>query len=175
MVAVAVDVGVTVGVTVAVAVTVAVGVGLGGALPIGVGVGVNVAVAVGVNVAVAVAVGVNVAVAVGRRSWRWSRTGDPQGGEDFVLALSANSRSSRTVAEGLVKNVSLFVHRLWPVLPLVQAVDHVKPGLSFVQPQLVVGSAAPREVLRPPFDVEDAVRCSATYRCEDPEPALTRY
>ena len=29
--------------------------------------------------------------------------------------------------------------------------------LPLVQPQLEVGSAAPREVLRPPLDVEDAV------------------
>src|SRR5207302_2235040 len=46
------------------------------------------------------------------------------------------------------------------------AVDDVEACLPLVQPQLEVGSAAPREVLRPPLDVEDAVGSSATYRCE---------
>ena len=43
------------------------------------------------------------------------------------------------------------------------AVDHVKACLALVQPQLEVGTAASREVLCTPLDVEDAVRRRATY------------
>src|SRR4029077_8633356 len=53
------------------------------------------------------------------------------------------------------------------------AVDHVKAWLPpLVQPQLEAGTPAPRAGLRPPFNVEDAVGSSATYRCEDTEPAV---
>ena len=52
------------------------------------------------------------------------------------------------------------------------AVDHVKAWLPLVQSQLEAGTAAPREVLCPPLDVEDAVGSSATYRCEYTEPAV---
>ena len=51
-------------------------------------------------------------------------------------------------------------------------VDHVKACLSLVQPQLEVGAAASREVLRPPFDVEDAVGRRATYRGEYAKPTI---
>src|SRR5207342_1783762 len=52
------------------------------------------------------------------------------------------------------------------------AVDHVKASLTLVQPQLDVGIAAPREVLRPPLNVEDAVGSSAAYRCKYAKPAI---
>jgi hypothetical protein len=52
------------------------------------------------------------------------------------------------------------------------AINHVKAWLPLVQPQLETGTATPREVLRPPLDVEDAVGSSATYRSEYAEPAI---
>ncbi len=41
-----------------------------------------------------------------------------------------------------------------------------------MQPEFEVGTAGPREVLRPPFDVEDPVGSSATYRCEYAKPTI---
>ena len=41
-----------------------------------------------------------------------------------------------------------------------------------MQPQLEVGTACPREVLRPPLDVENPVGSSATYRCEYAKPTI---
>ena len=59
------------------------------------------------------------------------------------------------------------------MLPLsTVTVDHVEATLPLVQPQLDVGTAAAREVLRPPLNVEDAVGSSATYRCEYAEPTV---
>src|SRR4029077_4279547 len=53
------------------------------------------------------------------------------------------------------------------------AVDHVKAWLPpLVQPQLEAGTTAPREVLRPPLNVEDTVGSSATYRCEYTKPTV---
>ena len=46
--------------------------------------------------------------------------------------------------------------------------------MPFVQPQLKVGVAAPRKILSPPFDVEDAVGRGATDRREDPKPTVYR-
>ena len=46
------------------------------------------------------------------------------------------------------------------------AVDHVKATLSLIQPQLEIGTAISREILRPPLDVKDAVGGSTTYRGE---------
>jgi hypothetical protein len=52
------------------------------------------------------------------------------------------------------------------------AIDYIEAFLSFIQPQLEVRTATPWEVLRAPFDVEDAVRRSATNRSEDPKPTV---
>ena len=52
------------------------------------------------------------------------------------------------------------------------AVDHVKACLSLVQPQLEVGTAVPRVVLRPPLNVEDAVGRTASYRGEYAKPTV---
>src|SRR5438477_506347 len=54
------------------------------------------------------------------------------------------------------------------------AVDHVKATLPLVQPQLEIGTAAAREVLRPPLDVKDAVGRTATYRGEYAKPAINQ-
>ena len=54
------------------------------------------------------------------------------------------------------------------------AVDHVKAWLPLVEPQLEVGAAAPGEILRPPLDVEDAIRCRAAYRCEYPKSTVNQ-
>jgi len=52
------------------------------------------------------------------------------------------------------------------------AVDHVKACLPLVQPQLEVGTAVPRVVLRPPLNVEDAVGRTASYRGEYAKPTV---
>jgi hypothetical protein len=44
--------------------------------------------------------------------------------------------------------------------------------LALVQSQLEVGAAAPGEILRPPFDVEDPVGSSSTDRGEYPKPTV---
>jgi len=44
--------------------------------------------------------------------------------------------------------------------------------LPLVQSQLEIGGAVPREVLSPPFNIEDAVGSGATYRCEYAEPTI---
>jgi hypothetical protein len=82
--------------------------------------------------------------------------------------LPASSRHTRTVAEVLVKGGVVFLYSSCGAGVGIShcAVDHVKACLPLVQPQLVVGSAVSREVLRPPLDVEDAVGGSAAYRCE---------
>ena len=54
------------------------------------------------------------------------------------------------------------------------AVDHIEACLPLVQPQLQIGAPAPREVLRPPLDVEDAIRCRAAYRCEDAKSTINQ-
>src|SRR6266404_4761637 len=54
------------------------------------------------------------------------------------------------------------------------AVDHVKASLPLIQSQLEVGSAAPWEILRPPFDVQDAVGRGASDRGKDPKPTVYR-
>ena len=88
--------------------------------------------------------------------------------------MRASSRHARTVAEVLVKGSVVFLYSGGGrcIAAAHCAVDHVKACLSLVQPQLEAGTAAPREVLRPPLDVEDAVGSSATYRCEYAEPAI---
>ena len=148
-----------------VGVEVDVGVGVGVNVAVGVGVGVNVAVAVGVGVglAVAVAVGVGLAVGLGLACPDGIKAHPPVGGPPEPLQIlikacvvSLHSRCGRCVA------------------PAHCAVEHVKACLPLVQPQLEVGAATPREILCAPLDVEDAIRRSATYRCEYAEPAINQ-
>jgi hypothetical protein len=88
--------------------------------------------------------------------------------------LSASRRATGAVAEVLSKERIVSLHsgcgRCVGVSH--RAVDHIKAWLSLVQPQLEAGTAASREVLRSPLDVEDAVRSGATYRCEYTEPTI---
>ena len=137
----------------------AVGVAVAGA------VGVAVAGAVGVGVALPVAVGVALGDAVG------VGVGDSARCQD--VALPASSRHTRAVAEVLVKGGVVLLHSGCGRCVGVShcAVDHVKACLPLIQPQLEAGTAASREVLRTPLDVEDAVGSSATYRCEYAEPS----
>ena len=135
-----------------------------------------------VGVAVAGAVGVAVAGAVGvgdassrRRStwrarWRWRR----RCARCQDVALSASSRLTGAVAEVLVKGGVVLLHSGCGRCVAVShcAVDHVKACLPLVQPQLEAGTAASREVLCTPLNVEDAVGSSATYRCEYAEPTV---
>jgi hypothetical protein len=88
--------------------------------------------------------------------------------------LPTSSRTSRAVAEVLDESAVISLHPCCGrcVAASHCAVDHVKTSLSLVQPQLKAGTAIPREVLRPPLDVEDAVGRSATYRGEDAEPTV---
>ena len=88
--------------------------------------------------------------------------------------MAASSRTAGAVAEILRKDGVVLLHsgcgRCVPVGQ--RAVDNIEASLSLVQPQLEAGTAAPREVLRPPLDVEDAVGSSATYRGEYAKPAV---
>ena len=88
--------------------------------------------------------------------------------------MPASSRATGAVAEVLSKERVVSLHSGCGRCVAVThcAVDHVKACLPLVQSQLKVGTAAPREVLRPPLDVEDAVGRSATYRGEYAEPAI---
>ena len=88
--------------------------------------------------------------------------------------MPTSSSATRAVAEVLNESgvVSLHPCSSRSVTITHCAVDHVEATLPLVQSQLKVGTAAAREVLRPPFNVEDAVGCSATYRCEDTKPAI---
>lgn len=52
------------------------------------------------------------------------------------------------------------------------AIDHIEAFLPLIQSQLEVGGATPREILRAPLDVEDAVWRSATSRSEDSKPTV---
>jgi len=92
----------------------------------------------------------------------------------LCVALPASSGAARTVAEVLGKNAVVLLYSRCGagVAPTHWAVDNVKATLPLIQPQLEVGAATSREILRPPFNVEDAVRSSATYRCEYAEPAV---
>jgi hypothetical protein len=88
--------------------------------------------------------------------------------------LSASRRATGAVAEVLSKERIVSLHsgcgRCVGVSH--RAVDHIKAWLSLVQPQLEAGTAASREVLRSPLDVEDAVGSSATYRSEYAKPTV---
>jgi hypothetical protein len=88
--------------------------------------------------------------------------------------LPAGSRHTGTVAEVLIKGgvVLLYSGSRARVGISHCAVDHVKACLPLIQPQLEACSAASREVLRSPLNVEDAVGSSATDRCEYPKPAV---
>ena len=88
--------------------------------------------------------------------------------------MPASSRTSGAVAEVLSKERVVSLHSCCGRCVAVShcAVDHVKACLPLVQPQLEVGTAAPREVLCPPLNVEDAVGSSATYRGEYAEPTI---
>lgn len=89
--------------------------------------------------------------------------------------MSASRRTTGAVAEVLIKErvVSLHSGRGRCVTIAYCTVDHVKVWLPpLVQPQLEVGAAASREILRPPFNVKDAIRSSAAYRCEYAEPTI---
>ena len=90
--------------------------------------------------------------------------------------MPTSSSATRAVAEVLNESgvVSLHPCSSRSVTITHCAVDHVEATLPLVQSQLKVGTAAAREVLRPPFNVEDAVRSSATYRCKDAEPAINQ-
>ena len=90
--------------------------------------------------------------------------------------MPASSRASRAVTEVLNESgvVSLHPCSSRSVTITHCAVDHVEATLPLVQSQHKVGTAAAREVLRPPFNVEDAVGSSATYRCKDAEPAINQ-
>jgi hypothetical protein len=90
------------------------------------------------------------------------------------IALSASSPATRAVAEVLGKGGIVLLHsrRRAGITPSHGAVDHVKACLPLVQPQLEVGAAAPREVLRPPLNVEDAVGRTPAYRGEYAKPAV---
>src|SRR5207247_3009113 len=101
-----------------------------------------------------------------RRSWSWRPAGC-QG-----VALTTHSGTAHTVAEVLSKIGVVLLHsRCGRCVPVGQrAIDDIKASLSLIQPQLEVGTATPREVLRPPLNVETAVGRTATYRGEYAEP-----
>jgi len=84
------------------------------------------------------------------------------------VALPASSRTARAVAEVLNKGAVVFLYSGCGRCVAISrcAINHVKACLSLVQPQLDVGTAAPWEILRPPLNIENAVRRSATYRGE---------
>jgi hypothetical protein len=90
--------------------------------------------------------------------------------------LPTSSRATRAVAEVLNESgvVSLHPRGSRCVTVTHGAIDHVETTLPLVQPQLKVGTAAAREVLRPPFDVENAVGSRATYRCEDAKSTINQ-
>jgi hypothetical protein len=82
--------------------------------------------------------------------------------------LPAGSRAACAVTEVLNESGVVSLHpRSSRCVTITQcAVDHVEPTLPLIQSQLEVGTAAAREVLRPPLNVEDAVGSGATYRRE---------
>ena len=83
--------------------------------------------------------------------------------------MPAGSSATRAVAEVLNESgvVSLYPRSSRCVAVVHSTVDHVEATLPLIQSQLKVGTAAAREVLRPPLDVKDAVGSGATYRGED--------
>ena len=92
------------------------------------------------------------------------------------VALPASSRAPGTVTEILGEARIVLLHSCSRagVAVVHSAIDHIEAILSLVQPQLEAGTAASREVLCTPLNVEDAVGSSATYRCEDTEPTINQ-
>ena len=88
--------------------------------------------------------------------------------------MPARGRSTRAVAEVLNESVVVSLHPRCGRFVAAShcSLDHIEATLSLVQPQLDVGSAAPREVLCPPLNVEDPVGSGATYRGKYAEPAV---
>jgi hypothetical protein len=89
--------------------------------------------------------------------------------------LSASRRTTGAVAEVLNKERIVSLHSGCGRCVAIThcAVDHVKAWQpSLVQSQFEVGAAAPREVLRPPLNVEDTVGRSPTDRGKDAEPGI---
>ena len=105
-----------------------------------------------------------------RWGWRWA------GWREIDIALSASRSASRAIAEVLSKERVVSLHSGCGRCVAVThcAVDHVKARLPLVQPQLEAGTTASREVLRAPFDVENAAGSSAAYRCKDTEPTVNQ-
>jgi hypothetical protein len=95
------------------------------------------------------------------------------------VALAASTPRHSAVAEYCVKYVSflctLDVARCVAISHC--AVIYTKAWFlaPSYNPQFEAGTAASREVLRPPLNVEDAVGSSATYRGEYAEPLFTKY
>ena len=90
--------------------------------------------------------------------------------------MPACSSSTRAVAKVLNESGVVPLHPRCGrcVAPTHCSIDNIEATQSFVQPQLEIRAAAPREVLRPPFNVEDAVGSSATYRCEYAKPTVNQ-
>jgi len=100
--------------------------------------------------------------------WRWA------GWWEIDIALPAAGCASRAVAEILSKDCIVSLHSGCGAGIRIGhcAVDHIEATQPLVQPQLQVGTAAPREILRPPLNIEDAVRSTATYRGEYAKPTV---
>ena len=129
---------------------------------------VAVAVAVGVALAAAVAVAVAVAVALVAAGGSWS--GVPAG------PVVQRIKLTWAVAEDTrVKQVSSSLHSRGGAVcpPLTVAIDYVEATIC---PSYNLSSKLalplPAEILRPPLDVEDTIRCRATYRGEYAEPTI---
>jgi hypothetical protein len=88
--------------------------------------------------------------------------------------LAPGSQTARTVAEVLGKVGVVLLHSRCGAGVAIShcAVNYVETTLPLVQPQLEVGAAAPRKILCPPLNVEDAVGRCATYRGEYAKPGV---
>ena len=118
--------------------------------------------------------------AVHRQGWRAGRRSGSRSRRrrcwtyPLGVALASCSRATGSVAEVLSENGVILLHSgCGTSVPVGEsAVDDIEASLSLIQPQLEVGTPTPREVLRTPLYVEDAVGRCATYRGEDAEPAV---
>jgi hypothetical protein len=88
--------------------------------------------------------------------------------------LATTRRTTRAVAEVFSKDAVVSLHSRCGTGVAISdsAIDHIEAFLPLIQPQLEVGIATPREVLRAPLDVEDPVRRRATSRSEDSKPTV---
>jgi len=80
--------------------------------------------------------------------------------------LPASSRTTRAVAEVLVKGGVILLHsgRGAAIASGYRAVDDIKPTLPFVQPQLMIGLLGRvSEIHSAPFEVEDTIRRGARH------------